>query len=68
MAYENIQNDMKIFKFSTMQGSSKYNFKKEVQKHTFRHKSNKECFIDFVYFKAKSKEHYTKNKYTSFPT
>jgi hypothetical protein len=65
---ENIQNGMKTLKFSTMQGSSKHNFKKEVWKHTFRHKSNKECSINFVYFKEKSKDYYTKKNTQSFPT
>jgi hypothetical protein len=40
-----------------------YNFKKEVKKHTFEHKNNKECSKNYVYFIVESNNHYTKNEY-----
>ncbi len=52
---KNTENGMKTFKFSNIQRSSKYNFKKEVHEFTLRQKNSKECSKNYVYFKAKLK-------------
>jgi hypothetical protein len=52
---KNIENGMKTFKFSNIQRSSKYNFKKEEYEFTLGQKNSKECSKNYVYFKAKLK-------------